>query len=39
MLDQHYHFYSNSAVHTAGHRAIQVLDNPHLKLTQAKDVR
>ena len=33
-------FYSNSAVHTAGLRSIQeVLDDPQLKLTQAKDVR
>ena len=40
MLDQLYRFYSNSAVRTAGLRAIQeVLDDPHLKLTQAKDVR
>ena len=40
VLDQLYRFYSNSAVRTAGLRAIQeVLDDPHLKLTQAKDVR
>ena len=40
VLDQLYHFYSYSAVHTAGLRSIQeVLDDPHLKITQAKDVR
>ena len=40
MLDQLYRFYSNSAVRTAGLCAIhEVLDDPHLKLTQAKDVR
>ena len=40
VLDQIYHFYSNSAVRTAGLRSIQeVLDDPQLKLTQAKDVR
>ena len=40
VLDQLYRFYSNSAVRTAGLRAIQeVLDDPQLKLTQAKDVR
>ena len=40
VLDQLYCFYSNSAVCTAGLCAIQeVLDDPHLKLTQAKDVR
>ena len=37
VLDQLYRFYNNSAVRTAGLRAIQVvLDNPHLKLTQAR---
>ena len=40
ILDQLYRYYENSAVHTAGLRAIQtVLNDPHLKLTQAKDVR
>ena len=40
VLDQLYRFYSNLAVRTAGLRAIQeVLDDPQLKLTQAKDVR
>lgn len=40
VLDQLNRFYSNSAVRTAGLRAIQeVLDDLHLKLTQAKDVR
>ena len=40
ILDQLYHYYENSAVRTAGLRAIQkVLNDPHLKLTQAKDVR
>ena len=40
VLDQLYRFYSNSAVRTAGLRSIQeVLDDPQLKLTQAKDVR
>ena len=40
ILDQLYRFYSNSAVRTAGLRYIQeVLDDPLLKLTQAKDVR
>ena len=40
VLDQLYRFYSNSAVRTAGLRAIQeVLDDPQSKLTQAKDVR
>ena len=40
VLDQLYRFYSYSAVRTAGLRSIQeVLDDPHLKITQAKDVR
>ena len=40
VLDQLYRFYSHSAVRTAGLRSIQeVLDDPQLKLTQAKDVR
>jgi hypothetical protein len=40
VLDQLYRFYSNSPVRTAGLRAIQeVIDDPMLKLTQAKDVR
>ena len=40
ILDQLYRFYSNSSVRTAGLRAIQeVIDDPQLKLTQAKDVR
>ena len=40
VLDQLYRFYSNSAVRTAGLRAIQeVLNDPQLKLTQAKDAR
>ena len=40
VLGQLYRFYSNSAVRTAGLHAIQeVLNNPQLKLTQAKDVR
>ncbi len=40
ILDQLCRYYENSAVRTAGLRAIQeVLNNPHLKLTQAKDVR
>ena len=40
VLDQLYHFYDNSAVRTAGLRSIQeVLDDPRLKLTQAKDVQ
>ena len=40
ILDQLYRYYENSAVRTAGLRAIQkVLNDPHLKLTQAKDVR
>ena len=40
VLDQLYHFYSNSAVRTAGLRAIQeVLNDQHLKLILAKDVR
>ena len=40
VLDQLYRFYSNSAVRTAGLRAIQeVLDDPQLKLTHAKDVQ
>ena len=40
ILDQLYRYYKNSAVRTAGLRAIQeVLNDTHLKLTQAKDVR
>ena len=40
ILDQLYRFYDNSAVRTAGLRAIQeVVNDPHLKLTQAKDVK
>ena len=40
VLDQLYRFYDNSAVCTAGLRSIQeVLDDPQLKLAQAKDVR
>ena len=40
ILDQLYRYYENSVVHTAGLRAIQeVLNDPHLKFTQAKDVR
>ena len=40
VLDQLYRFYSYSAVRAAGLRSIQeVLDDPHLKITQAKDVR
>lgn len=40
ILDQLYRYYENSAVRTAGLRAIQeVLNDPNLKLTQAKDVR
>ena len=40
ILDQLYRFYENLAVRTAGLRSIQeVLDDPLLKLTQAKDVR
>ena len=40
VLDQLYRFYSYSAVRTAGLRSIQeVLNDPHLKITQAKDVR
>ena len=40
VLDQLYHFYSYSPVRAAGLHSIQeVLDDPHLKITQAKDVR
>ena len=40
ILDQLYHYYENSAVRIAGLRAIQeVLNDPHLKFTQAKDIR
>ena len=40
ILDQLYRFYDNSAVRMAGLKAIQdVLHDPQLKLTQAKDVR
>ena len=40
ILHQLYKFYQYSAVRTAGIRAIQdVLNDPQLKLTQAKDVR
>ena len=40
LLDQLYHYYENSPVHMAGLKAIQeVLNDPQLKLTQAKDVR
>ena len=39
-LDRLYHFYKYSPVRTAGLREIQeVLNDPSLKLTQAKDVR
>ena len=39
ILDQLYHFYDNSAVRSAGLQSIQtVLEDPLLKLTQAKDV-
>ena len=40
VLDQLYRFYENSAVRFAGLKSIQeVLNDPCLKLTQAKDVR
>ena len=40
ILDQLYRFYQNSAVRMAGLKAIQeVVNDPQLKLTQAKDVR
>lgn len=40
ILDQLYRFYENSAVCTAGLKGIQdVLNDPRMKLTQAKDVR
>ena len=40
VLDQLYRFYEDSAVHSAGLRSIQeILNDPCLKLTQAKDVR
>ena len=40
VLDQLYRFYKKSAVHSAGLKSIQeVLNDPCLKLTQAKDVR
>ena len=40
ILGQLYRFYKNSAVRTAGLRGIQeVLHDPQVKLTQAKDVR
>ena len=39
IMDQLYRFYQNSAVWVAGMSAVQeLLDVPHLKLTQAKDV-
>lgn len=39
VLDQLYCFYSYPAVRTAGLRSIQEpIDDPHLKITQAKDV-
>ena len=40
ILNQLYRFYENSAVCTAGLKELQdVLDEPQMKLTQAKDVR
>ena len=40
ILDQLYRFYDNSAVRTAALKLIQdILEDPRLKLTQAKDVR
>ena len=40
ILDQLYRFYDNSAVRTAALKFIQdILEDPRLKLTQAKDVR
>ena len=40
ILDQLYRFYDNSPVRTAGLHSIQeVLNEPTLKLSQAKDVR
>ena len=40
ILDQLYRYYQNSAVRTAGLAAIQdVLGDPNVKRTQAKDVR
>ena len=40
ILDQLYRFYQNSAIRMAGLKAIQeVINDPQLKLTQAKDVR
>ena len=40
ILDQLYRFYQNSAVRMAGLKSIQeVVNDPQLKLTQAKDVR
>ena len=40
ILDQLYRYYQNSAVRMSGLKAIQeILNDPQLKLTQAKDVR
>ena len=40
ILDQLYRFYENSAVRTVDLRAIEdVLNDPKVELTQAKDVR
>lgn len=40
LLDQLYRFYQNSSVRTVGLKAVQeVLSDPHLKFTQAIDVR